>query len=94
MIGNVSVQLLCLTSQKWSVGYGEELNPDGSVKSEMRTGNIYREAWNLIPGYQEMSTINMKAFRYMEISGCTEKLSINNITGWQVRQKTENQEFL
>lgn len=93
MIGNVSVQLLGLTSQKWSVGYGEELNPDGSVKSEMRTGNIYRETWNLTPGYQEMSTINMKAFRYMEITGCTEKLSINNITGWQVRQKTENQEL-
>lgn len=93
MIGNVSVQLLCLTSQKWSVGYGEELNSDGSVKSEMRTGNIYRETWNLTPGYQEMSTINMKAFRYMEISGCTEKLSIGNITGWQVRQKTGNQEL-
>lgn len=29
----------------------------------------------------------------MEISGCTEKLSIGNITGWQVRQKTGNQEL-
>ena len=47
----------------------------------------------MTPGYQEMSTINMKAFRYMEISGCTEKLSIGNITGWQVRQKTGNQEL-
>ena len=93
MIGNVSIQLLCLTSQKWSVGYGEELNSDGGVKSQMRTGNIYRETWNLTPGYQEMSTVNMKAFRYMEISGCTEKLSISNITGWQVRQKTENTEL-
>ena len=47
----------------------------------------------MTPGYQEMSTIYMKAFRYMEISGCTEKLSIGNITGWQVRQKPGNQEL-
>ena len=55
--------------------YGEQLTPDGSaVKCPMNTGNRYVETWTLREGTQTLETLNMMAFRYVRITGCSEAL--------------------
>ncbi|MBR6934315.1 MAG: hypothetical protein IKH41_02370 [Clostridia bacterium] len=50
-----------------SAGFGEELNPDGSVRSAMRTGNVYRESWRVPAGRSVIRTPDMFTYRYVEL---------------------------
>ncbi|MCI8292663.1 MAG: family 78 glycoside hydrolase catalytic domain [Hespellia sp.] len=87
MIGSLSLNVNCNKEQKISVYYGETLNDDGSVRYQMATGNKYAETWTLKPGSQELSGVNMKTFRYVQISNCPVALTTNHIRGLQVRQE-------
>ncbi len=46
---------------------GEELNPDGSVRFDMRCNCRYEEKWILSGGLDTLSQFDYKAFRYMEL---------------------------
>lgn len=65
--------------------YGEQLNPDGTVKYKMLTGNIYAEKWVLKKGEQTLRTLDLLTYRYVQISGCGFELTSENVTGTQVR---------
>lgn len=45
---------------------GEELNADGSVRFQMRTGNHYRDRWTLADGPQTLEHFDYRVFRYAE----------------------------
>lgn len=47
--------------------YGEELNPDGSVRFDMRCNCRYQEEWILSGGEDCLEQFDYKAFRYCEI---------------------------
>lgn len=46
---------------------GEELNPDGTVRYQMRCNCEYEEKWILSGGEDELNQFDYKAFRYAEI---------------------------
>lgn len=46
---------------------GEELNPDGSVRFDMRCNCMYEDKWILSGNVDEYSQFDYKAFRYAEI---------------------------
>lgn len=60
------------------VRFGEELE-NGRVKYQMRTGNVYKEIWQLRPGRQALENFGMKNFRYAEILG--ENFKVNGVEG-------------
>lgn len=53
--------------EKVTVLYGEELNPDGSVRYNLRANCIYQENWTLCDGENEFESYFYKGFRYIEI---------------------------
>ena len=55
----------------------EELNKDGSVRYQMRTGNVYEEIWNVKGNTEKWESFGIKAFRYIEIY--SEDIQINKI---------------
>lgn len=50
--------------QKIHIFCGEELNPDGSVRSDMRCGCRYEETWTLDDGESLLEPYDYKGFRY------------------------------
>lgn len=55
--------------QEIELRMGEELNPDGSVRNAMRTGNNYRDTWTLRDGDQTLQHFGYRVFRYAELTG-------------------------
>ena len=47
---------------------GQELNPDGSVRYELRANCVYDEEWILADGESELDWFDFKSFRYVEIT--------------------------
>ncbi|MCC8081987.1 MAG: family 78 glycoside hydrolase catalytic domain [Lachnospiraceae bacterium] len=86
IVGSLKLTINSSDQQSISVYYGEELDSDGSVKYSMRTGNVYSETWTLKQGNQQIAGLNMKTFRYVQISGCADTITAGNITGLMVRQ--------
>lgn len=71
------------------VYYGEQLNPDGTVKYRMNTANVYTETWTLREGEQVAETFGMMAFRYVEIEGCPVEITPQMVTGMALRAPFE-----
>ncbi|MCD8109541.1 MAG: family 78 glycoside hydrolase catalytic domain [Clostridiales bacterium] len=86
IVGCLELTIDSSARQSISVCYGEELNNDGSVRYSMLTGNVYAETWTLMSGSQQISGLNMKVFRYVQISGCADTITAENIGGFQIRQ--------
>lgn len=72
--------------------YGEELCEDGSVRFEMRTGNVYRERWTLKAGEQTLEGFSLKGFRYVEIRGCHVMPQENDVKGIAIRREFDADE--
>ena len=85
--GSPELTINSSAKQSIEIYYGEELNSNGSVKYSMRTGNVYAETWTLKKGSQQISGLNMKTFRYVQISGCSNTIAASNVKGLQVRQE-------
>ena len=68
-----------------NVYYGEQLNTDGSVKYQMLTTNVYKETWKLTAGKQTVETIDLLAYRYIQISGCPVEITPDMVQGLEVR---------
>ncbi len=64
-----------------NVRFGEQLNPDGSVKYRMNTGNVYTETWNLRAGKQTVETVDMMTYRYVQMEHCPFEVTPDAVTG-------------
>jgi alpha-L-rhamnosidase len=49
------------------VRLGEELNSDGTVRFQLRAGNVYRETWTLRDGQQSLEHWGYRGFRWVEL---------------------------
>lgn len=70
--GLEAVGYLCLKAKgdrddKVIIRAGEELNPDGTVRYDMRCNCLYEDEWILSGGEDEYNQFDYKAFRYAEI---------------------------
>lgn len=80
-IGNSSKKETQLTFR-----YGEEIEEDGSVKYQMRTGNVYEEIWTLSSGKNELENLGIKTFRYIDVYSPGITIKKDNIKGCEIRQ--------
>lgn len=86
LVGSLKLNIDSPTQSRITISYGEELNADGTVKYQMRTGNIYREVWTLKAGSQELQDTGMKTFRYVQIDNCPVDLTTDMVQGMGIRQ--------
>ncbi len=68
-----------------NVRFGEQLNPDGTVKYRMNTGNVYTETWHLRAGKQMIETVDLMTYRYVQIDHCPVPVTPEMVTGLQLR---------
>ena len=66
--------------EKLLIHYGEELNPDGSVRFEMRCYCHYEDSLILKDGESRFEGYDYKAFRYVEILPENPEISIKEVT--------------
>lgn len=89
IIGGIRLQLACDCPRDITIHYGEELTEQGRVRYQMRTGNTYEEFWRLAAGENDLTSIGLKTFRYVEIEGLPEDLPDNWILGAAWRTEFE-----
>jgi hypothetical protein len=85
IIGGVRFEAELPAAATLTVYYGEQLNADGSVKHKMLTGNDYVETWKLTAGKQTVETIDMLAYRYIQIVGCPVEIKPAMVCGLEIR---------
>lgn len=88
IIGGIAVKIPehVKNASKLTLHYGEELNKDGSVRYQMRTGNVYEEIWNVKGNTEKWESFGIKAFRYIEIYSEDIQINKNVIQGVELRQ--------
>lgn len=91
IVGGIQINTFCSSVEPVEVilHFGEELEPDGSVKYQMRTANVYEEKWTLKFGRQKYENIGMKTFRYVEIYSNNISVDAKTIQGVAIRQPFE-----
>ena len=89
IIGGIQLNIQC-SSRNINIEYGEELNEDGTVRSNLAAGNVYKETWTLKSGQQTLSGIGMKTFRYVLISNLPDGFRKDDIKGLMIRQKFDD----
>ena len=67
LTGNLSMRARGASGALITMGFGEELRADGSVRSDMRCNCTYREEWILSGADDELEQFDYKGFRYCEI---------------------------
>lgn len=72
-----------------NVRFGEQLNPDGTVKYRMNTGNVYTETWQLRAGEQAVETVDLMTYRYVQIENCPVAVIPDMVTGLELRTPFE-----
>ncbi|MBQ7320437.1 MAG: family 78 glycoside hydrolase catalytic domain [Clostridia bacterium] len=85
IIGGVRFEATMPAAATLTVYYGEQLNADGSVKYKMLTGNNYTETWKVGSGKQTVETIDMLAYRYMQIVGSPVEIKPEMVKGLEIR---------
>ncbi|MBO4325846.1 MAG: family 78 glycoside hydrolase catalytic domain [Clostridia bacterium] len=91
IVGSIRAKLEAETDSEIEVRFGEELNPDGSVRYAMRTGNVYVEHWRVGPGEWDIAAPDMMTYRYAEISAPV-PFEINSINGLALRAGLDDSE--
>jgi alpha-L-rhamnosidase len=66
IVGGLGAVIAAPQETEIEVRCGEELNPDGSVRFAMRTGNVYTARWHVGPGISEVNIPDLMTFRYAE----------------------------
>jgi len=92
IIGGIRVTLEVPAAATLKVYYGEQLNEDGTVKYKMNTTNVYEETWTLTAGKQTVETIDMLAYRYVQISGCPVEIKADMVKGLEIRAPFDEDE--
>lgn len=69
LVGGLSLATRGEGGEQLRISLGEERNPDGSVRDQLRCGQTYREQWTLRAGAQTLEHWGYRAFRWVEIEG-------------------------
>ncbi|WP_294334186.1 family 78 glycoside hydrolase catalytic domain [uncultured Sphingomonas sp.] len=69
LVGGLSLATRAKGGERLRISLGEERNPDGSVRDQLRCGQTYREHWTLRAGAQTLAHWGYRAFRWVEIEG-------------------------
>lgn len=85
IIGGIRFSVDLPEAATLTVYYGEQLNPDGSVKHRMLTGNDYTETWRLAAGRQTVETVDMLAYRYVQVIGSPVDITPDMVRGLEIR---------
>lgn len=85
IIGGIRFTATLPADATLKVYYGEQLGEDGTVKYKMMTTNVYEETWSLVAGKQTIETIDMLAYRYVQISGCPVEITSDMVKGLEIR---------
>lgn len=85
IVGGFGLDITCDTPATLTLSFGEELVDAERVKYEMRTGNVYREVWDLVAGRNEVANLSMMTYRYVQISGCPVALSSDMVKPTELR---------
>jgi hypothetical protein len=85
IIGGIRFTATLPADATLKVYYGEQLGEDGTVKYKMMTTNVYEETWQLTAGKQTIETIDMLAYRYVQISGCPVEITPDMVKGLEIR---------
>lgn len=67
VMGGIRLEVDADSPVNLTVRYGEELEPDGSVRYAMRTGNVYEDRWRFPRGPHALATWGIRVFRYVDI---------------------------
>lgn len=67
LVGGLSLATRAKGGEPLRISLGEERNPDGSVRDQLRCGQTYRERWTLRAGAQTLEHWGYRAFRWVEI---------------------------
>lgn len=94
IIGSLRVKIHSLQAQRINIAMGEQLNSDGHVRHHLACGPDYLENWTLIAGDNNFETLQMKNFRYIEVTGFSGRLSSDNFEGWAIAQPFDEDEGL
>ncbi|KAA6303004.1 MAG: hypothetical protein EZS26_000899 [Candidatus Ordinivivax streblomastigis] len=86
IVGGLQLDINSPSLKVIEIRCGEDLNADGSVKSDGRGHPNYIEYWTLKQGEQSIQSLNMKNFRYVEIIGSPVEITTDNIKGYAIRQ--------
>lgn len=94
IVGGLMIQTNSDCQRELTLRYGEELTGAGRVRYQMRTGNIYEEHWRLAEGDNSLSSMGMKTFRYVEITGLPQDVEAEAVTGLAYRTEfNENESY-
>jgi hypothetical protein len=63
--------------QKVTIRYGEVLASPTSVKYKLSAGNVYQDVYTLRGGTQNLLLWGFRTFRYVEVIGCPQDMSVN-----------------
>lgn len=88
IVGGMGMDVFCkdTTGAEVVLRYGEELDENGRVKYQMRTGNVYEEKWYFAQGKQQYENLGLKTFRYVEIFSEKIAFTEDSIWGFELRQ--------
>ncbi len=81
VVGGLRINVNGSQGDEVDIRLGEELNSNGTVRYQMRTGNHYRDRWTLAEGEQTLEHFGYRVFRYAEVHGLPEGAAAESIVG-------------
>lgn len=91
LVGGIRADILADSEVEIEARFGEELNPDGTVRYDMRTGNVYVEHWRLGPGKWGISTPDLMTYRYAELRA-SEPFRLTGVRGLAIHAALDDSE--
>ncbi|MDR1809372.1 MAG: family 78 glycoside hydrolase catalytic domain [Prevotella sp.] len=91
VVGGLQLDINSPVQKTIEIRLGEDLNADGSVRSDGRGHPNYIEYWTLKQGEQSIQSLNMKNFRYVEIIGSPVEITAANVKGYALRQEFDDE---
>lgn len=80
-VGGVRYDIANGTSgTKVDIRFGEVPASQNTVKYQLNTGNVYQDIATLTDGQQTLETWGMRVFRYVEIVGAPEPVTVENLS--------------
>ncbi|WP_053386210.1 family 78 glycoside hydrolase catalytic domain [Leucobacter japonicus] len=69
-----------VSGAKVDIRFGEVPSAENTVKYQLNTGNVYQDIATLTDGQQTLETWGMRVFRYVEIVGAPEPVTVENLS--------------
>ncbi len=85
IVGGLGLHIPCEHPMTLTLMYGEELLDPNHVRYQMRTGNVYREVWDLPADAPYVENLSMMTYRYVQISGCASEITADMVRPLSLR---------